>query len=55
MENARSKQSRKHGGDLRRVEQDFAAAAAIENPLEDLLALDDALTRFEQLWPFRRE
>ncbi len=48
--------NRVHGGDLRRVEQDVAAAAAaIENPVEDLLALDEALTRFEQLWPFRRE
>ncbi|MBL8817452.1 MAG: sigma-70 family RNA polymerase sigma factor [Planctomyces sp.] len=50
VEKARRKQSQKHGGDLRRVELDDAAAA-IENPVEDLLALDEALTRFEQKWP----
>lgn len=50
VEKARRKRSQKHGGDLRRVELDDAAAA-IENPVEDLLALDEALTRFEQQWP----
>jgi RNA polymerase sigma factor (TIGR02999 family) len=50
VEKARRKQSQKHGGDLRRVELDVATAA-IENPVEDLLALDEALTRFEQQWP----
>ncbi|MFN9719426.1 MAG: ECF-type sigma factor [Planctomycetota bacterium] len=50
VENARRKQSQKHGGDLRRVELD-SAVAAIENPIDDLLALDEALTRFEQQWP----
>ena len=25
--------------------------ASIESPVEDLLALDEALTRFEQQWP----
>lgn len=50
VEKAHRKQSQKHGGDLRRVELDVAAAA-IENPVEDLLALDEALTRFEQEWP----
>lgn len=50
VEKARRKQSQKHGGNLRRVELDVAAGA-IENPVEDLLALDDALTRFEQEWP----
>ncbi len=50
VEKARRKQSRKHGADMQRVELD-TAIAAIENPVEDLLALDDALTRFEQQWP----
>ncbi len=50
VEKARRKRSQKHGGDLRRVELDDPAAA-IENPVEDLLALDEALTRFEQQWP----
>ena len=50
VERARRKSSQKHGGHLRRVELD-PAAAAIENPVEDLLALDEALTRFEQQWP----
>src|SRR5690606_9251923 len=52
VEKARRKLSRKHGGDFRRVELDVAAAA-IENPVDDLLALDEALTRFEQRWPDR--
>ena len=50
VENARRKRSQKHGGDLRRVELDVADVA-IENPSEDLLALDEPLTRFEQQWP----
>jgi len=50
VEQARRKMSQKHGGNLRRVEQDVAAAS-IENPVEDLLALDEALTQFEQQWP----
>lgn len=50
VEKARRKKSQKHGGDLRRVELD-SAVAAMQNPVEDLLALDEALTRFEQQWP----
>ena len=50
VEKARRKQSQKHGGRMRRVEQDVALAA-MEGPAEDLLALDEALTRFEQQWP----
>lgn len=50
IEKARYKLSLKQGGHMRRVELD-AAAAAIENPSDDLLALDEALTRFEHLWP----
>ena len=51
-EKARRKQSRKHDGHMRRVELEMAMAA-IENPVEDLLALDEALTRFELQWPDR--
>lgn len=50
VEKARRKESQKHGGQMQRVELDVAAAA-IENPVDDLLALDEALTRFEQQWP----
>lgn len=39
-----------HGGDMQRVALD-SATGAIENPVDDLLALDEALTRFEQQWP----
>ena len=54
VEKARRKQSLKHGGHMRRVELEMELAlAAIENPVEDLLALDEALTRFEQQWPDR--
>jgi RNA polymerase sigma factor (TIGR02999 family) len=50
VEKARRKLSQKHGGRIQRIELDVATAA-IENPVEDLLALDEALTRFEQQWP----
>ena len=50
VEKARRKLSLKQGGHLRRVDLD-SAKAAIENPVEDLLALDEALTQFEQQWP----
>jgi RNA polymerase sigma factor (TIGR02999 family) len=41
---ARRKRREKHGGDFHRVELDAAAVAA-PNPRDDLIALDDALTR----------
>ncbi|UCG59598.1 MAG: sigma-70 family RNA polymerase sigma factor [Phycisphaerales bacterium] len=44
VENARRKKSLKRGGNRRRVEMD-EADAAIEAPLEDLLVLDEALTK----------
>jgi len=50
VEKARRKQSQKQGGLRRRMELD-SAAAVIESPGEDLLALDEALTRLEQQWP----
>ena len=50
VENARRKQSLKRGGQARHLELD-PALAAIENPFEDLLDLDQAMTRLEQEWP----
>ena len=49
VEKARKKQSLKQGGQMRRVE--LVDAAVAENSNEDLLALDEALTRLEQQWP----
>ena len=52
VEKARHKQSLKQGGHLRQVDVDVDLASdAIENPVEDLLALDEALIRFEHQWP----
>lgn len=50
VEKARQKQSQKRGGHMQRVELDVANTA-IEDPVEDLLALDEALARFERQWP----
>jgi len=50
IENARRKQSPKHGGARQRVALDVAAAAH-EGRAEDLLALDEALTQLETRWP----
>jgi RNA polymerase sigma factor (TIGR02999 family) len=44
VDNARRKQSEKHGGQLRRVEFQHAEAVAAAEP-SDLLALDDAVER----------
>ena len=49
VEKARKKQSLKQGGQMRRVE--LVDAAVAENSNDDLLALDEALTRLEQQWP----
>jgi RNA polymerase sigma factor (TIGR02999 family) len=50
VETARRKQSQKRGGAMRRVDLNVDAAS-IEAPGEDLLALDEALTRFERQFP----
>lgn len=50
VENARRKQSQKHGGQMRRVEL-HAANAMTEKPSDEMLALDEALNRLEQQWP----
>ncbi len=47
---ARRRARPKHGGDLRRVELD-EAADAIAEPVDDLLALDDALKAFSEVDP----
>jgi RNA polymerase sigma factor (TIGR02999 family) len=44
VENARRKKRHKHGGGRQRVELE-AAESAVQAPSEDLLALDEALTR----------
>ncbi len=44
VDSARRKQAVKHGGDRQRVDLDAAAVVA-PHPREDLVALDDALTR----------
>jgi RNA polymerase sigma factor (TIGR02999 family) len=44
VENARHKKRHKHGGDRRRVSLE-AAESLVQAPSEDLLALDEALTR----------
>lgn len=50
IENARRKKSARHGGHLRRVDLDAADPAA-ESRAEELLALDEALSRLEERWP----
>jgi RNA polymerase sigma factor (TIGR02999 family) len=49
IDRARERQSRKRGGELRRVELDAAAVVADpdDNAADDLLALDDALQQLE--------
>ncbi|WP_169980672.1 ECF-type sigma factor [Tautonia rosea] len=46
IENVRRKQSEKHGGALARVDLDKADVTT-PSPIDDLLALDEALSRFE--------
>ena len=46
IDNARRKQSVRHGGQLRRVALEDADGKADSAALDDLLALDDALTQF---------
>src|SRR6266478_4855704 len=46
IENARRKKRPKHGGDRRRIDLDDALSVAAA-PADDLLALDEALSRLE--------
>jgi RNA polymerase sigma factor (TIGR02999 family) len=54
VENARRKKRRKHGGDRQRVSLD-AAESLLQAPSEDLLALDEALTRLTAHDPIKAE
>ena len=55
VDDARRRQSRKRGGEMRRVELDAATppAAPEELAAEDLLALDEALRQFEAEEPLK--
>ena len=50
VERARRKRSQKHGGEMQRIDLDDAIAVT-EDASDDLLALDEALTCFEEQWP----
>ena len=50
VDNARKKQSHKQGGQMRRVDLDVADAVA-QSSSNELLALDEVLTRLEEKWP----
>jgi RNA polymerase sigma factor (TIGR02999 family) len=54
VENARRKQRVRHGGGKRRVDLDDACSL-VQPPSDDLLALDEALTRLAALNPVRAE
>jgi RNA polymerase sigma factor (TIGR02999 family) len=54
IENARRKKRHMHGGDRRRVSLE-AAESMVEAPSEDLLALDEALTRLTEHDPIKAE
>ena len=54
IENARRKQAGKHGGDLRRVELDSVDVPETV-PSEDILALDEALSRLAAEDPTKAE
>jgi RNA polymerase sigma factor (TIGR02999 family) len=54
VDNARRKRRPKHGGDQKRVPLD-AIALPVDDRFHDLLALDDALTRFAGQDPLKAE
>src|SRR5262249_26139301 len=51
VENARRKDRRKHGGGLTRLDLDAAEQLAVPEVREDLLALDEALTKLVSVDP----
>jgi len=51
VENARRKGRRKHGGGLTRIDLDAAEQLAVPEVREDLLALDEALTKLVSVDP----
>ena len=56
VENARRKQSEKHGGGVARRDLDLVEPVAVaSNDFSDLLALDEALTRFATIDPAKAE
>jgi RNA polymerase sigma factor (TIGR02999 family) len=55
IEQARRKESVKHGGGRRRVDLDAAAPVDSQPDHDDLLAIDEALTRLAQQEPVRAE
>lgn len=54
VERARRKSRSKHGGDLQRVDLDSACLTSPES-LFDLMALDEALTKFAKIEPVKAE
>ena len=54
VENARRKNRLKHGGERQRVALE-KAESLLQTPCEDLLALDEVLTRLSALDPFKAE
>ncbi len=54
VENARRKKRLKHGGERRRIELE-AAESLVQAPSEDILALNDALTRLTAHDPIKAE
>jgi RNA polymerase sigma factor (TIGR02999 family) len=54
IDNARRKRSVKHGGGLTRQDLD-EASAAVEGPDDDVLALDEALTKLAEKEPVKAE
>ena len=55
IDNARRKRRPKHGGDRVRVDLDQAAHVSDEPAADDLLALDEALTRLREREPLKAE
>jgi RNA polymerase sigma factor (TIGR02999 family) len=55
IDNARRKRRPKHGGHHQRVELDQVLSLADETPLDDLLALDEALNQFAAQEPAKAE
>jgi RNA polymerase sigma factor (TIGR02999 family) len=53
VDNARRKRRPKHGGDLRRIDLDGSALIEDAPPSDDLIALDEALTRLSAEEPVK--
>ena len=54
IEHARRKQSEKHGGKMKRIGLEFLPPEDAPDKT-DLLALDEALTKFEEQWPAKAQ